>query len=87
MITYGYIIVDSCMISFNLNFIMQLKQFYDIANKVSCRKQCYYFWWSAWLFMFTHISDYTFSSLNVPSVIDYNPHVCFVGMDIDSIYK
>ena len=29
---------------------MQLKQFYDIATKVSCRKKCYYFWWSTWLF-------------------------------------
>ena len=26
------------MISFNLNFIMQLKQFYDIATKVSSKK-------------------------------------------------
>ena len=41
--------MDSCIISFNLNFIMQLKQFYDIATKVSGRKKCYYFWWSTWL--------------------------------------
>ena len=47
----GDIIVDSCMISFNLNCIMWLKQFYDIATKVSCRKKCYYFWWSTWLMM------------------------------------
>ena len=38
MTSYGYIIVDSCMISFDLNFIMQLKQFYNIATKVSSRK-------------------------------------------------
>ena len=43
------IIVDSCIISFNLNCIMQLKQFYNIATKVSSRKKCYYFWWSTWL--------------------------------------
>ena len=24
---------------------MQLKQFYNIATKVSSRKKCYYFWW------------------------------------------
>ena len=51
MTSYGYIIVDSCIISFNLNFIMQLKQFYYIATKVSSRKKCYYFWWSTWLFI------------------------------------
>ena len=28
---------------------MQLKQFFDIAIKVSSRKKCYYFWWSTWL--------------------------------------
>ena len=41
--------MDSCIISFNLNCIMQLKQFYDIhdvALKVSSRKKCHYFWWS-----------------------------------------
>ena len=37
------------MISFNLNCIMQLKQFYNIATKVSSRKKCYYYWWSTWL--------------------------------------
>ena len=36
----------SCIIAFHLNCIMQLKQFYDIASKVSCRKKCFYFWWS-----------------------------------------
>ena len=36
--SYGYIKVDSCIISFNLNWIMRLKQFYDIATKVSSRK-------------------------------------------------
>ena len=30
--------VDSCIILFNLNIIMQLKQFYNIATKVSSRK-------------------------------------------------
>ena len=28
---------------------MQLKQFYNIATKVSSRKKCYYFCWSTWL--------------------------------------
>ena len=28
---------------------MQLKQFYNIATKVSSRKKFYYFWWSTWL--------------------------------------
>ena len=32
-----------------LNCFMQLKQFYNIATKVSSRKKCYYFWWSACL--------------------------------------
>ena len=41
--------VDSCIISLHLNCILQLKQFYNIATKVSCRKKCYYFWWSTWL--------------------------------------
>ena len=40
-------IVYSCRISFNLNCI--IKQFYNIATKVSSRKKCYYFWWSTWL--------------------------------------
>ena len=31
---------------------MQLKQFYNIATKVSSRKKCYYFWWSTWLISF-----------------------------------
>ena len=30
--------MDSCIISLNLNCILQLKQFYNIATKVSCRK-------------------------------------------------
>ena len=38
MTYYGDIIVDACIIPFNLNGIMQLKQFYNIANKVSSRK-------------------------------------------------
>ena len=41
--------MDSCIISLNLNCILQLKQFNNIATKVSCRKKCYYFWWSTWL--------------------------------------
>ena len=49
MTSYGDIIEDSCIITFNLNCIMQLKQFYNIATKVSSRKKCYYFWWSTWL--------------------------------------
>ena len=49
MTSYGDIIVDSCIISFSLNCIMQLKQFYNIATKVSSRKRCNYFWWSTWL--------------------------------------
>ena len=38
MTFFGYIIVDACIISLNLNCILQLKQFYNIATKVSCRK-------------------------------------------------
>ena len=49
---YRYIIVDLCITSFNLNYIMQLKQFYNIATKVSSRKKCYYVWWSTWLITF-----------------------------------
>ena len=41
--------MGSCIISFNLNCIMQLKQLYNMATKVSSRKKCYYFWWSTWL--------------------------------------
>ena len=43
--------MNSCIISFNLNCMMQLKQFYDRATKVRSRKKCYYFWWSTWLFI------------------------------------
>ena len=43
------------MISFNLNCIMQLKQFYDIATKVRNRKRCYYFWWSTWPLRLTSV--------------------------------
>ena len=35
MTSYGHIIVDLCIISFNLNYFMQLKQFHNIATKVS----------------------------------------------------
>ena len=41
--------MDLCIVSLNMNCIMQLKQFYDIGTKVSSRKKCYYFWWSTWL--------------------------------------
>ena len=45
--------MDSCIISFNLNCFVQLKQFCNVATKVSnrSRKKCYYFWWSIWLFI------------------------------------
>ena len=43
--------MDSCIISLNLNCVLQLKQFYNKATKFSCRKKCYYFWWSTWLVM------------------------------------
>ena len=39
--SYIYIRMDLCIIAFNLNCIMQLKQFYNIATKVSSRKKCY----------------------------------------------
>ena len=39
MTPYGYVIVNSCIISFNCNCIMQLKQFYNIATKVTSRKK------------------------------------------------
>ena len=38
---------------------MQLRQFYDIATKVSSRKKCYYFWWSTWLRRSNPIKDYS----------------------------
>ena len=53
--SYRYIIVNSCIISFNLNCITLLKQFYNIASKVSSRKRCYYFWWSTWLVSCTSV--------------------------------
>ena len=44
MTFYGYIIVDSGIISFNLKCIVDFKQFHNIAaTKVSSRKKCYYF--------------------------------------------
>ena len=50
MTSYGYIIGDSCIIAFNLKCIMQWKQVFNIAIKVSSRKKCYYFFlWSTWL--------------------------------------
>ena len=53
MTSYGYIImiiVDSCMIWFHLDCIMQLKKSYYIATKVSSRKSATTFgdlpdWW------------------------------------------
>ena len=36
--SYGYIMVDLCIILFKLNYIMQLKQFYNIVTKFSSRK-------------------------------------------------
>ena len=62
MTSYGYIIMGSCIISFNLNCIMRLKQFCNIATKVSSRKKCYYFWWSPWLLKFPHRSYVSLSS-------------------------
>ena len=41
MTSYGYIImiiVDSCMICFHFDCIMQLKKSYHIATNVCCRK-------------------------------------------------
>ena len=49
--SYGNIKMDVCIITFNLNCIMQLMQFYNIATKVSSRKKCYYFWCSTWLLL------------------------------------
>ena len=53
---------------------MQLKQFYNIATKVSGRKKCYYFWWSTWL-------------INKPKifhVIQYG--MCLEGFQIQAQY-
>ena len=51
--SYGYVIVNSCITSFHLNCIMQLKQIYNIATQVSSRKSAATFgylpdWWSLW---------------------------------------
>ena len=56
MASYGYIIVDLCLLSLHLNCIMQLKQFYNIATKVSSKKRATTFgdqpyWWSQHLFI------------------------------------
>ena len=51
--------MDLCIISFHLNCIMQLKQFYNIATKVNSRKKCYNFWWSAWLMSQSGASGWT----------------------------
>ena len=37
---------------------MELKQFYNIATKVSDRKKCYYFWWFPWLLLFQCAKTY-----------------------------
>ena len=66
--SFGYIIVNSGIISFNLNCIMHLKQFYNIATKVSSRKKCYYFWWSTWLLNYI-------SAINAVLVICEEPPV------------
>ena len=57
--SYGYILVDLCIISFNLNCVMQLKQFYNIATKVTNRKKCYFSWWSTWLLTCRAVSNIT----------------------------
>ena len=52
MTSHGYIImiiVDSCMIWFDCDCIMQLKKSNHIVTNVCSRKKCYYFWWSPWL--------------------------------------
>ena len=75
MTSFGYIIVDSCIISLNLDYILQLKQFYNKATKVSCRKKCYYFWWSTWLL---YVSEYspTHDEVMAPgSLSHYRPFV------------
>ena len=42
--------MDSCIISFNLNCIMELKLSYNIAIKVNSRKRVLLLWWSTWLY-------------------------------------
>ena len=49
--------MDICIISFNLNCVMRLKQFHNIATKVSSRKKCYYVWWSAWLITYEFLME------------------------------
>ena len=49
------IIVDSCMIRFHFDCIMQLKKSYHITTNVCSRKKCYYFWWSPWLLNVGHL--------------------------------
>ena len=90
MSSYGYNIVDLCIIAFNLNCIMQLKPFYNIATKVSSRKKCYYFWWSTWLLRtiivtkfwlgicgVLHISCYEFRVWFIPYL--YQCHVVYIS--------
>ena len=73
----GYIIMDLCIISFSLNCIVQLKQFYNIATKVSSRKKCYYFWWSTWLLMFLIFNDslssyWSIKNINIVTYFKWN---------------
>ena len=44
---------------------MQLKQFYDIATKVSSRKKCYYFWWSPWLLIYSRETEMSFFIIRI----------------------
>ena len=63
MTSYGYfimIIVDSCMIRFHFDCIMQLKKSYHITTNVCSRKKCYYFWWSPWLLNVGHLPGEVF---------------------------
>ena len=69
--SYGYIIVNSCIIWFNLNCIMQFKQFYSIATKVSSRKKCYYFGWSTWLLIACSVTGAA-DNQNMNNVNDIN---------------
>ena len=74
--------MNSCIISFNLNCIMQLMQFYNIATKVSSRKKCYYFLWSTWLVIFNE--DELVSSkvrpvdLKIFTMIQLTPWIPFI---------
>ena len=81
MTSYGYIIVGLCIISFNLNCIMQLKQFYNIATKVSSRKKCYYFWWSTWLIMDRFVSRIFIGPIPCNQMYSFSP-ICLQLVDV-----